>query len=152
MKNDSAAYGAGSLNDLFSDMDPFYCRLVDDIDEEDGRFPIPIICIMFFLSTGDHYFKQHKCTSPSQGARTLRDGQPLFTSYDYVCAGISPDNLRPPQDSPSLWETLVDKRNDWSSFFEVKASSALRSQLPGSGSQNERYASWSSGVSLLDDC
>ena len=56
------------------------------------------------------------------------------------------------QDSPSLWETLVDKRNDWSSFFEVKASSALRSQLPGSGSQNERYASWSSGVSLLDDC
>ncbi|KAI0253774.1 hypothetical protein BJV78DRAFT_1152632 [Lactifluus subvellereus] len=80
VKNDSAAYGAGSLDDLFSKMDPFYCRLIYDIDKEDGRFPIPIIRIVFLLSVSDPYFKQHKYISPSQGAATLRDGRPLFTS------------------------------------------------------------------------
>jgi hypothetical protein len=152
VKNDSAAYGAGSLDDLFSKMDPFYCRLVYDIDKEDGRFPIPIIRIVFLLSVSDPYFKQHKYISPSQGAATLRDGRPLFTSYDYVCAGVSPDILRPPQDSPSSWATLVNKRDGWSSFYDVDVPSVLRSQLPGNASHNEHYTSWSSGVSLFERC
>jgi len=153
VKDDSAAYGAGSLDDLFLKMDPFSCRLIYDIDKEDGRFPIPIIRIVFLLSASDHYFKQHRYTSPSQGAVTLQDGQPLFTSYDYVCAGVSPDILRPPQESPSSWATLVNKRDGWSSFYEVDdddSARILRSQLPGSASHAEHFTSWSSGGSLFE--
>jgi hypothetical protein len=59
VKNDSTSYKDPSLDELFSKMDPFTCKLIDNIDKEDGRFPIPIIRIVFLLSGNNSFFKQH---------------------------------------------------------------------------------------------
>jgi len=157
VKNDSTSHGAGSLDDLFSKMDPFFCHLIYDIDKEDGRFPIPIIRIVFLLSVKDEYFKQHKYPSPSPRVSTTSSNapvnkRPLFTSYDYVCGGVSPKLLRPPQESPLAWATLVNSRNDRSSLYEVDQPAVLRSLLPGDTSHDDHYSFWSSGASLLKRC
>ena len=136
VKNDSTRYAGGSLDDLFLKMDPFKCNLIDKGDKEDGRFPIPIIRIVFLLSGNDTYVKQH--TYHDHGKyRNLS-----FTSYDYVCAGVDSSNLRPVEDSS--WKALVNERDPWENFYPTKpaASAVLRSQLPANASHEGHYESW----------
>jgi hypothetical protein len=47
VKNDSTSYTAESLDEVFSTMDPFTCKLISHMDQKAGRFPIPIIRIVF---------------------------------------------------------------------------------------------------------
>jgi hypothetical protein len=107
---------AQSIDEVFQKMDPFQCNLINNSDKIDGRFPIPIIRLVFLLAEKESSFTQWTHKSPSQGATTLEDGRPLFTSYDYVCSGISPSHLGPTVDSYDIWKVLV-KAQDWKSFF-----------------------------------
>jgi hypothetical protein len=153
VKNDSTgpSRGRGQVDDIFQKMDPFECGLAHNIaDKENGRFPIPIIRILFSLSTSKCDFWQHTYNTPSQGAKNIQDGAPLFTSYDYVCVGVDPSILRPTQDAYPSWKALVNKRDRWGSFYDVTARDVLRSQLPGNASNVAHFSSWSSS-SILDD-
>jgi hypothetical protein len=145
VKNDSNSYSSSALNELFSKMDPFSSGLINDKDKENGRFPIPIIRVVFLLSGNGNSFKQHM----GPGASRRR---PLFTSYDYVCSGVDENILGPTREWPSRWQALINQRDDWSSFYDVEVPGVLRSQLPGSASHDEHYTSWSSGVSLFERC
>ena len=145
VKNDSNSYSSSALNELFSKMDPFSSGLINDKDKENGRFPIPIIRVVFLLSGNGNSFKQHM----GPGASRRR---PLFTSYDYVCSGVDENILGPTREWPSRWQALINKWDDWSSFYDVEVPGVLRSQLPGSASHDEHYTSWSSGVSLFERC
>lgn len=150
VKNASNGYNQGQLDEIFLKMDPFECGLAHKTtDNESGQFPIPIIRILFLLSTSKHDFWQHTYSSPSRGARTIQDEGPLFTSYDYVCVGVDPSILRPTQDASLSWAALVNKRDGWDSFYDVTAPEVLRSQLPGHASNAEHFSSWSSN-SVLD--
>ena len=54
VKNDSTDPNRGQVDDIFQKMDPFKCGLAHNItDKENGRFLIPIICILFSLSTSN---------------------------------------------------------------------------------------------------
>jgi hypothetical protein len=138
VKNDSTKYADESLDELFSEMEPFQCHLIGDDDKKDGRFPIPIIRIIFLLSGNGNSFKQHVRTPTPATC-----GRPLFTSYDYVCAGVDENILRPTREEPSKWEALVNKRHDWDSFYNVDSPDILRSQIPASASHDGHFASWS---------
>jgi hypothetical protein len=129
----------------FSKMDPFICSLLDNSDkDEDGRFPIPIIRIVFSLSiTGHPRFTHVKYKIPSEGAKTFgKDGRPTFTSYDYLCSGIDPNILRVVEESPDSWAALANKRDPWRTFYRVTAPDVLRSQLPGCGDHEAHFSSW----------
>ena len=125
-------------------MNPFTGKLINDIDKEDGRFLIPIIRIIFLLSGNGSSFKQH---TPRAKHRN-----PLFTSYDYVCAGIDPGIIRPIQDSSSaLWRVLVNEGDPENLYCEDERA-ILRSQFPGGGSYNEYYTTWVEEDSLSNRC
>lgn len=141
VKNDPNA--AGLINETFRKMDPFSCGLIDNSDKVDGRFPIPIIRLVFLLAENQANVIQQTYESPSHGARTLQDEKPLFTSYDYVCSGVSTKYLRPIDGSDEAWKALINRWNDWGSFYDVVAPGVLRSQLPGHGSHSEHFSSWS---------
>ena len=140
-KNDPRQ-GLKQVPDILEKMDPFACKLIDEIDKEDGRFPIPIIRIVFLVSSYDGpCFEQ--VPSPS-GTNSL------FTSYDYVCIGIDPKILGPIEaSSAQSWQTLVNKREPWESLYKVDEASILRTQIPGGGSNSEHYTSWMDEDSLL---
>ncbi|KAI9429403.1 hypothetical protein H4582DRAFT_2065292 [Lactarius indigo] len=117
VKNDSNTSRSDDLK-IFQNMDPFKCGILDLSDTEDGQFPIPIIRI---VSLG-------------------KDGQPLFTSYDFMCSGIG--LFGPVGDSLEVWRALVNKLNQWSSFYNVPVPNVLRSQLPGCGDGEGHFNSW----------
>jgi hypothetical protein len=130
----------GTIDDIFLKMDPFSCKLIQDSDKVDGRFPIPMIRILFLLSA-EPGFTQWTYSSPKQGAATVKGGKPLFTSYDYVCCGVDEAYLGPTKESPSTWQALVNKREGWDHFFE-KAPDVLRYQLPGTGEDPKHFSYW----------
>ncbi|KAH9179801.1 hypothetical protein EDB89DRAFT_2238751 [Lactarius sanguifluus] len=111
VKNDSNTSQCDDLK-IFQNMDPFKCGILDLSDTEDGQFPIPIIRIVFSISGPDNI----TCMSynkPSDGAVSLgKDGQPLFTSYDFMCSGIG--FFGPVRDSLEVWRALVNKPDRWS--------------------------------------
>ncbi|KAI0301711.1 hypothetical protein B0F90DRAFT_1816914 [Multifurca ochricompacta] len=134
------------FNELFKRMDPFKCKLLHESDKQDGPFPIPIIRFLFTLSSGDTpTLERMKYDSPSDGATTLgTNGQPLFTSYDYVCSGVSGDILLPvAAGPPDKWEALVNKRVGWDALFKSSnEEEILRSQLPSTGINEIHDRSW----------
>ncbi|KAI0302852.1 hypothetical protein B0F90DRAFT_1816405 [Multifurca ochricompacta] len=116
----NASIGPKEFNGIFRDMDPFEYELLDASDKENGIFPIPIIRLLFSLSSkGDPKVEHMKYELPSDGATALDDdGQALFTSYDYVCSGVSEDVLKPvAADSPDMWKALVNTREGWDAFL-----------------------------------
>jgi hypothetical protein len=137
--------------DIFKKMDPFKCGLLDDSDKEDGRFPIPIIRILFSLSGLTEPGVTHmKYEEPLERAAMLgKAGQSLFTSYDFVCSGISPEVLLPVKDAPEAWAALVNRPDPWSKFYAVPVPNVLRSQLPGCGNDEAHFNSWL-GVKALE--
>ena len=142
IKNDP---NESDLAGLFIKMDPFTCGLLDESDkDEDGRFPIPIIRIVFSLSTTGHpRFTQVKYKVPSEGAKTFgKDGRPAFTSFDYICTGMDPRILRVVEDSPDAWAALANKRDAWKTFYNMTVPAVLRSQLPGCGDSEAHFSSW----------
>jgi hypothetical protein len=142
--NRSTQSGSRFLDDMFSKMDPFDCGLIKDL--KDGRFPIPIIRIIFLLSgdgSGDNnYFRQHTSSIDRKKAR--------FTSYDFVCSGIT-DILLPTQGVSPKWRELLDGAGGWGSLYDVGEPNILRSQLPASAKHAGHYTSWSDKVSLFED-
>jgi hypothetical protein len=81
--------------------------------------------------------------SPLDGVVTLgEDGQPLFTSYDYMCSGVAQEILQPVADSPDVWAGWVNRSDPWETFYHVTAPNVLRSQLPVCGSHYAHYSSW----------
>ncbi|KAI0301698.1 hypothetical protein B0F90DRAFT_1667815 [Multifurca ochricompacta] len=134
------------FNELFKKMDPFKYKLLDESDKKDGTFPIPIIRILFTLSSrGTPTLERMKYDSPLDGAMTLDiNGQPLFTSYDYVCSGVSSDILLPVvAGPPDKWEALVNKRVGWDALFKSSnEDEILRSQLPSTGTNEIHDRSW----------
>lgn len=144
VKNDPNVTRSDHAN-IFKKMDPFTCGILNDSDKDDasGRFLIPIIRILFNLSGREVGVSRMEYSVPSQGAESLgEDGNPLFTSYDYVCSGVKPEFLQPVQDSPDCWKTLVNKRDPWRSFYDVPEPSVLRSQMPGCGDDEAHFGSW----------
>jgi len=149
VKNDSNQ--SRSDADWFRNMDPFKCGLLDDTDIVKGVFPIPIIRIVFTLANDVPTLTRKTYESPSDGATSLgNDGQPLFTSYDYVCSGIDPTVLQPVKESesqsPNAWKALTNRSNRWTSFYaSASAPDILRSQFPGCGSHGGHFNSWVDG-------
>ncbi|KAI9452701.1 hypothetical protein BJY52DRAFT_1225998 [Lactarius psammicola] len=144
VKNDSNASRSDDAS-IFRKMDPFKCGLLGDSDKVDGRFPIPIIRLLFSLS-GPGGVTQMTYNNPSEGTACLDDGHPLFTSYDYVCSGVSPKYLKPVEKSPDTWTALVNKPDQWSSFYNVPAQNVLHSQIPGCGDHEAHFSSWLGAV------
>jgi hypothetical protein len=145
VKNDSKPYR--SQADWFKNMDPFKCGLLGDSDKDEGVFPIPIIRIVFTLAVEKPTLTHRTYGSPSDGATQSslgKEGQPLFTSYDYVCSGIGPTVLQLMKESESeVWKALVNRSDPWASFYNrAIAPAALRSQFPGCGSHEAHFNSW----------
>ncbi|KAI9444320.1 hypothetical protein H4582DRAFT_2071891 [Lactarius indigo] len=139
VKNDSNTSLSDDLK-IFQNMDPFKCGILDLSDTEDGQFPIPIIRIIFSIS-GPDSITCMDYNKPSDGAVSLgKDGQPLFTSYDFMCSGIG--LFGPVGDSLEVWRALVNKPDWWSSFYNVPVPNVLRSQLPGCGDREGHFDSW----------
>lgn len=143
VKNDSSRRCG---DDVFKKMDPFKCGLLNGADKVNGRFPIPIIRIVFSLSEpGGHSFTQKKYESPSDGAEALgSDGHPLFTSYDYLCSGVSQDILQPVAESGTAsWEALLNKRDMWEELCrDAIDPDILRSNFPIDRCEGGHFSSW----------
>ncbi|KAI9445640.1 hypothetical protein BJY52DRAFT_1102519, partial [Lactarius psammicola] len=140
VKNDSNASRSNDAS-IFRKMDPFKCGLLGDSNKVDGWFPILIIRLLFSLS-GPGGVTQMTYNNPSEGTARLDNGHPLFTSYDYMCSGVSPKYLKPVEKSPDTWTALVNKPDQWSSFYNVPAQNVLRSQIPGCGDHEAYFSSW----------
>jgi len=141
VKNDAKV--SPSNDEVFKKMDPFGCSLLNDSDKVEGRFPIPIIRLVFLIAKkeGNSTVTQKIYNSPSDGATSLgEDGRLLFTSYDYVCTGISSSVLNVIEQSEAgQWNALAGEGNI---FDGVSAPDVLRSQLPGCGSNVGHFRSW----------
>ncbi|KAH8988894.1 hypothetical protein EDB92DRAFT_2068305 [Lactarius akahatsu] len=127
---------------LFKKMDPFLCDL---LSKEDTDFTVPIIRIVFALGGGKSSFTRQTYGSPDDGAVTFdRNGQPLFTSYDFWCSGIGPNLLRPVEDHAlKKWETLLGETDKWDHTFSASmAPDVRRSQYPAGGSDDGHYRGW----------
>jgi hypothetical protein len=150
VKNDSNLYR--SMLNVFPNMDPFTCGLLDNSDlEHDGTFSIPIIRLLFLLTRRSEVTPQ-KYESPSNGASKGlgEDGRSLFTSYDFVISGISPEVFRPVavDQSPEAWTTLINQ-SEWSSLYQGEDEDIVRAQLPGCGPNQAHWTSWVGGLSDL---
>lgn len=142
VKNDSNSHRP--ILDVFPGMDPFVCRLISDTDLEDGRFPIPIIRLLFLLAHPTANIERKEYDLPSHGASSIHlgaDGLPRFTSYDFVCRGISPDVFRPVDGSSDIWSALINK-SQWTSLYAGPYPDIVRAQLPGWGLNEGHWASW----------
>ncbi|KAH9015441.1 hypothetical protein EDB83DRAFT_2321310 [Lactarius deliciosus] len=140
VKNDSSASGSDYAS-IFKKMDPFKCGLLGDSDKVNGRFPIPIIRILFSLMSSEKNLTQMMYEVPTDGAEDLKDGRPLFTSYDFMCSGVD-TFLRPVDQSPDAWKALVNKPDQWRSFYNVPVPNVLRSQMPACGDNEAHFNSW----------
>lgn len=142
VKNDANV--SPSDDEVFQKMDPFGCLLLNDSDKVNGRFPIPIIRLVFLIAKKKDFAVTPKTyNSPSDGARSFgEDGRPLFTSYDYVCTGISSSVLNVIKESEERqWNALADA-DPRSIFYGISTPDVLRSQLPGCGSDVGHFRSW----------
>lgn len=133
------------IPEVFQKMDSFGCGLLSkskDKSKKQSPFTIPIIRILFLLSGTLDNVEPWVYSPPSDGATTL--DEPLFTSYDFVCSGVSPAMLRPITTHPESWKALVNKRSDWVDFIESsEEKEILCSELPGSGSDAAHFSGWS---------
>ncbi|KAH9173206.1 hypothetical protein EDB89DRAFT_2068954 [Lactarius sanguifluus] len=102
VKNDSNTQQAQA--DAFPNMDPFKCGLLDNSDLEDGKFPIPIMRLLFRLSSTKGS-PPSVTVMPSKG--TTKPNR-KFTSYDFVCTGVDENILQPVAESPDVWASLVN--------------------------------------------
>ncbi|KAI0292092.1 hypothetical protein B0F90DRAFT_1823220 [Multifurca ochricompacta] len=142
----NASISPKKFNGIFRDMDPFESELLDASDKKNGIFQIPIIRLLFSLSSkGDPKVERMKYKSPSDGATSLGNkGQALFTSYDYVCSGVSEDILKPVAgDTSNAWKAMVNMREEWDKFFRSSNEpEILRSSLPGTGANKTHSEFW----------
>ena len=133
-------------NEIFQKMNPFDCRLLDDSDKVSGRFPIPIIRILFSLCNREPpgvtcmNYEEEKETLES--VRKSKRKEVLFTSYDYVCTGISPKVVRAVGECSETWEGMLDMSEQWRRFYDGPAGGVLRAQMPGCGDQQAHFSSW----------
>ena len=141
VKNDSNENQATG-DDVFQKMDPFECGLLDKSKKD--TLTVPIIRIVFWLPGTKHSMTSQVYSSPSNGAAILDDcQQPLITSYDYVCSGVSPDVLRPVKQHPEMWTAMLNKRSDWLDFIDASEEKGiLCSELPMGGSDNAHFSHW----------
>ncbi|KAH9051995.1 hypothetical protein EDB83DRAFT_2316621 [Lactarius deliciosus] len=91
---------------IFQKMDPFKCGLLDDSNKVNGRFPIPIICILFSISSKEPALTQMKYNVASDGAVDIEKGLPLFMSYDFVCSGVDSKILQPVGELSKVWKVI----------------------------------------------
>ena len=98
--------------EIFRKMDPYHCNLLlpEDNTCEDGTFPIPIIRIVFALSSNEQAVTQQMYGQPSEGR---------FTSYDFWCSGFSPTILQPIRRSPEKWKEMIGKADQWHAFYSA---------------------------------
>ena len=141
VKNDSNENRATG-DDVFRKMDPFECGLLDKSKKD--TLTVPIIRIVFWLPGTKHSVTSQVYSSPSNGAAILDDcQQPLITSYDYVCSGVSPDVLRPVKQHPEMWTAMLNKRSDWLDFVDASEEKGiLCSELPMGGSDDAHFSRW----------
>jgi hypothetical protein len=142
-------------NALFPLMDPIKHGLISKSDIEDGVFPIPIIRLIFSLipnsETNDsgplkvHTLPPPEDTTVKIGEDGQYRGRYNFTSYDFVCSGVSKDTLQPVEELPDLWASLANKPNPWSALYAVPEAEVLRSQFPGCGSNEDHWKNWAEG-------
>jgi hypothetical protein len=154
VRNNSTSYTNESLDEVFSAMDPFACKLISDTDDEDGlgQFPIPIIRIVFLLSGNDASFRQHQYApraeqapkqARKQAPKRLQSARSICLHRTIMCAGVDPAVLGPVEELTSKsWKKLVNGRDRWQKFYEVPGKEILRSQIPGCGSDAGHYTSW----------
>ncbi|KAH8993716.1 hypothetical protein EDB92DRAFT_2113656 [Lactarius akahatsu] len=133
--------------DAFPNMDPFKCGFLDESDLEDGKFPIPIIHLLFSLSSTKGS-PPSVTVAPPKDTASRRGNEPNsnFTSYDFVCTGVDENILQPVVESLDVWASLVNSSNPWSSFYSVPVPDVLRSQLPGCGTNEGHWMNWVEGL------
>ena len=127
VKNDSNTHRP--INNIFPNMDPRKCRLLDESDIEDNVFPIPIIRLLFLLSS------EEDCVIREEGPH---ETSPYFTSYDFICHGVGEKVFRPVQDCPDVWASLINK-SPWASLYDTPVSDVVRAQLPGCGYHEDHW-------------
>jgi len=111
---------AKARDEIFRKMDPYQCNLLLPEDNtEDSTFPIPIIYIVFALSSNKQAVTQQLYEKPSEGH---------FTSYNFWCLGYSPTILQPIQSTPEKWKEMIGKADQWHMFYS-SAPDLLHSEL-----------------------
>jgi hypothetical protein len=138
----------------FQKMDPLGCGLLLESDQVDGKFPIPIIRVVFALCNSKAPAVTHKTySSPSEGASSVdKHGQSRFISYDFWCSGIGPSILQPVEEAPERWAALVDSSDPWRIFYnDAPVPDLLRSQFPACGSNRAHFDSWCAPFPESDD-
>jgi len=147
-----------SRSDIFRNMDPFECGLLQDSDCVDGKFPIPIIRIVFALCHGPSTqsgVAQQCYTSPSEGSSSCLPGKrgkrgeiSKFTSYDFWCSGIDPNIIEPVKEGPERWGALIEKADVWKTVYKDAPNGSgdtLHAQYPACGSHNAHFDTWAIG-------
>jgi hypothetical protein len=122
-------------DEIFRKMDPHHCHLLlpEDTDK-DGMFPIPIIRIVFALSSNEQAVTQQTYEQPSEER---------FTSYDFWCSGFSPTILQPVQRAPGRWNEMIRKADQWNTYYSAAPNSdVLRSQFPAGSDHEAHFDSW----------
>lgn len=139
-----------SRDEIFKNMDPFKCGLLQDSDCVDGNFPIPIIRIVFALcdrpSTGMGVVQQQPYTPPSQVLSYIDGGGgPRFLSFDFWCSGVDPDIIEPVKEAPERWRALVERADPWDMLYKDAPNGSgdlLRAQYPACGSHKAHFDTW----------
>lgn len=139
VKNDS-----NNIDEVFQKMDPFECGLLaksKDKSKTQSPFTVPIVRILFFLSGTKDLVEPRVYNPPSNGTTMLNE--PLFTSYDFVCSGVSSAMLRPITKHSESWKLLINKRSDWVDFIESsEEKEILCSELPVGGNDDAHSSYW----------
>ncbi|PBK71265.1 hypothetical protein ARMSODRAFT_1003086 [Armillaria solidipes] len=92
---------------LFDTMDPFVLGLF-----EDGEPTVPIIRIIFALGVAKEKAKL---------VRMPYHVQDDVTSYDFWCAGMSPEILKPAATAPWTWDELLAASCGWAKIYDVES-------------------------------
>ena len=121
--------------EVFEKMDPYQSYLLrKDDNGDDGTFPIPIIRVVFVLISNEPAVTQQ--TYKNQSERH-------FTSYDFWCSGLSPDIFLPVNQSPGRWQELVDKADEWDTYYRAAPEpNVLRSQFPACSDHDAHFNAW----------
>jgi hypothetical protein len=139
-----------SRGEIFKNMNPFKCGILQKSDHLNGNFKIPIIRIVFAL-----------CEKPSMGIgvsqqqhTTMTEQDPLhpdgkreqgFIAFDFWCSGIDPKIIKPVKEAPERWKALVERADSWHAFYRDApngSANILRSQYPACGSHVAHFNTW----------
>jgi len=135
-KNDPS-YTFTPQPELFHTMDPFALGVLPRLTGNEA--PIPIIRVVFALA------------AKSKPSLTLmkydEETSEQFTTFDYWCAGISSEVLKPvTDDTQKSWDSLLQASYPWKQIYAQALKGASRelrrAQNPGAAADPGHYKCW----------